>query len=82
MATAQTSGKTSVNLAHIKGPWSPEEDRQLKSLVAQLNTSKWGDIAKHIGSRSGKQCRERWHNHLNPTSAPALFSHRTSLTPS
>jgi len=23
-------------------------------------------IAKHVPGRLGKQCRERWHNHLNP----------------
>lgn len=23
-------------------------------------------IAKHLDGRIGKQCRERWHNHLNP----------------
>lgn len=28
---------------------------------------KWGDVAtKLFGLRSGKQCRERWSNHLNP----------------
>ncbi|CAK6979652.1 transcriptional activator Myb-like [Scomber scombrus] len=28
---------------------------------------RWSLIAKHLHSRNGKQCRERWHNHLNPT---------------
>lgn len=23
-------------------------------------------VAKHLKGRLGKQCRERWHNHLNP----------------
>lgn len=27
---------------------------------------RWTDIAKHLKGRIGKQCRERWHNHLNP----------------
>lgn len=27
---------------------------------------KWTLIAKHLDGRIGKQCRERWHNHLNP----------------
>ena len=27
---------------------------------------KWSDIAAELAGRSGKQCRERWHNHLNP----------------
>jgi hypothetical protein len=28
-------------------------------------------IAADMKSRSGKQCRERWHNHLDPTSESA-----------
>lgn len=27
---------------------------------------KWSLIAEHLPGRIGKQCRERWHNHLNP----------------
>lgn len=27
-----------------------------------------------MGSRTGKQCRERWHNHLNPNSASLSWS--------
>ncbi|GMH79202.1 hypothetical protein TL16_g08066, partial [Triparma laevis f. inornata] len=26
----------------------------------------WTTVAEALGGRSGKQCRERWHNHLNP----------------
>lgn len=29
--------------------------------------TKWSDIAKLVpGNRIGKQCRERWFNHLDP----------------
>ncbi len=27
---------------------------------------KWSTIAAQLPGRTGKQCRERWHNHLNP----------------
>ncbi|GAA5920143.1 hypothetical protein JCM1841_004460 [Sporobolomyces salmonicolor] len=50
-----------------KGPWTPAEDTQLKALVAKYGCEKWVMIANEIGTRSGKQCRERWHNHLDPT---------------
>ncbi|GJJ76706.1 transcription factor MYB, plant [Entomortierella parvispora] len=50
----------------IKGPWTPEEDRQLRTLVHELGAEKWVLIASRLGSRTGKQCRERWHNHLDP----------------
>lgn len=31
-----------------------------------LGAKKWSSIASSLAGRSGKQCRERWHNHLNP----------------
>lgn len=35
-------------------------------LVERYGPKKWTLIAKHLKGRIGKQCRERWHNHLNP----------------
>ena len=29
-----------------------------------MGAKKWGLIAEKIPNRTGKQCRERWHNHL------------------
>ncbi|KAF9348254.1 hypothetical protein BGX26_000314, partial [Mortierella sp. AD094] len=58
----------------IKGPWTPEEDRQLRLLVNELGPEKWVLIASRLGSRTGKQCRERWHNHLDPTIDKSPFT--------
>ncbi|KAF8981812.1 DNA binding transcription coactivator transcription factor [Entomortierella lignicola] len=58
----------------IKGPWTPEEDRQLRVLVNELGAEKWVLIASRLGSRTGKQCRERWHNHLDPTIDKSPFT--------
>lgn len=49
-----------------KGPWTEDEDRKVVELVAQYGPKKWTLIATHLEGRIGKQCRERWHNHLNP----------------
>ena len=49
-----------------KRSWSSDEDVKLKDLVAIHGTAKWATVAEALGGRSGKQCRERWHNHLNP----------------
>ena len=35
-------------------------------LVHKHGAKKWSMIAGHLPGRIGKQCRERWHNHLNP----------------
>jgi hypothetical protein len=49
-----------------KGAWSEEEDEIVISLVKKLGPKHWSMIASYLPGRIGKQCRERWHNHLNP----------------
>lgn len=51
----------------VKGAWSDEEDELLRSLVCARGAKDWSLIAKQIPGRIGKQCRERWHNHLAPS---------------
>ncbi|KAL1532491.1 transcription factor MYB3R-1-like isoform X1 [Salvia divinorum] len=55
-----------LNPELIKGPWSKEEDEVIVGLVNKYGPKKWSTIAQHLPGRIGKQCRERWHNHLNP----------------
>ena len=50
----------------VKGPWSAHEDLLLKQWVDTQGPQKWSLCAKNIIGRSGKQCRERWFNILNP----------------
>ncbi|XP_030606903.1 myb-related protein B-like isoform X2 [Archocentrus centrarchus] len=50
----------------VKGPWTKEEDHRVRELVQRYGVKHWSLIAKHLRTRNGKQCRERWHNHLNP----------------
>lgn len=50
----------------VKGPWSGHEDLLLKQWVDLQGPQKWSLCAKNILGRSGKQCRERWFNILNP----------------
>jgi len=51
----------------MKGCWTEKEDNILMSLVNQNGNKKWSLIAKQLPGRIGKQCRERWYNHLDPT---------------
>ncbi|KAI8545185.1 hypothetical protein RHMOL_Rhmol07G0022000 [Rhododendron molle] len=50
----------------VKGPWSKQEDELIIKLVEEKGTQKWSEIAKCLPGRIGKQCRERWYNHLKP----------------
>lgn len=55
-----------------RSPWSKSEDDAIIELVNKHGTGNWTIIANEMGNsfgfknRSGKQCRERWHNHLDP----------------
>jgi hypothetical protein len=76
MVASHLPGKTEVQCLHrwtkvlnpelTKGPWTEEEDRLVLELVTKYGAKKWTFIASHLTGRIGKQCRERWANHLNP----------------
>ena len=48
-------------------PWTKEEDALLLNLVHTMQwPMKWTVVAQSLQDRTGKQCRERYVNHLNP----------------
>ena len=53
----------------IRKPWNEKEDATLRALVNVLGVGRWADLARQMDPpvRTGKQCRERWHNHLSPS---------------
>ncbi|GLC41844.1 hypothetical protein PLESTM_001251500 [Pleodorina starrii] len=57
-----------------RGPWTPEEDKQLTELVTTCGAQRWSTIAESIPGRSGKSCRLRWWNHLSPQVKKGPFS--------
>ena len=50
----------------IKKPWTPDQDRRLTEAIGNLGAQSWSSVAALIEGKSGKQCRERWINHINP----------------
>ncbi|KAJ8607601.1 hypothetical protein MRB53_040185 [Persea americana] len=51
---------------HKRGPWSSQEDQLLLTLVNVHGAHNWVRISSTIGTRSPKQCRERFHQNLKP----------------
>lgn len=49
----------------VKGPWTADEDEIIRGCI-QEGITKWSEIAAKVPGRIGKQCRERWFNHLDP----------------
>ncbi|EOA36636.1 hypothetical protein CARUB_v10011887mg [Capsella rubella] len=49
-----------------RGHWRPAEDVKLKELVSIYGPQNWNLIAEKLQGRSGKSCRLRWFNQLDP----------------
>ncbi|KAL1543502.1 transcription factor MYB3R-5-like [Salvia divinorum] len=83
-------GRTDVQCLHrwqkvinpdlVKGPWSKEEDVILIELVERSGGKKWSEIAEQLPGRTGKQCRERWNNHLKPEINKAAWTDEEERT--
>jgi len=62
----QTRRRRTGTSTIVKRPWSSEEDEVVMEHVKQYGPRGWSRIALILPGRKGKQCRERWHNHLKP----------------
>ena len=61
--------------------WTVEEDRMLFECKGRNLDLPWPVIAELAGlSRSGKSCRERWKNHLDPNVKRGNFSQEEDET--
>lgn len=68
---SQYAYPTSLSVSHtiakrkrtVKRLWTPQEDERLRHL-ARMRPENWNVIAESLPGRTGKQCRERWLNHL------------------
>ncbi|KAL6776628.1 hypothetical protein ACKKBG_A21885 [Auxenochlorella protothecoides x Auxenochlorella symbiontica] len=58
-----------------RGAWTTEEDALLRRLISELGAKNWSIIAAGIEGRSGKSCRLRWCNQLNPEVKKEPFDH-------
>lgn len=66
-SSSSSSQLSKKSLDRVKGPWSPEEDAILSRLVGNFGARNWSLIARGIPGRSGKSCRLRWCNQLDPS---------------
>lgn len=71
------SGKTGQQIAErwdkvlnpnlVKGSWTRHEDEVIIQYVKENGTRNWRNLCSLLPGRIGKQCRERWRNHLDPS---------------
>ncbi len=64
-----TQGSSTTGNKRKSGPktWTKDEDAILLGMVQNMRMPmKWSIVAQSMPERTGKQCRERYVNHLNP----------------
>jgi len=62
----------------VKGSWNKHEDLQIIELVDRYGRS-WSKISKIMGTRNGKQIRDRYLNVLDPSANKGKFSEEEDL---
>ncbi|OAY64133.1 Transcription factor MYB44 [Ananas comosus] len=74
----EVGNKSFAENTHVKlccrGHWRPVEDAKLRELVSQFGPQNWNLIAENLQGRSGKSCRLRWFNQLDPRINKRAFS--------
>ena len=67
MDLPSTSDTENANSRGISQQWRKHEDEELLQLIAKHGAKRWSYIASLMpGGRRGKQCRDRYLNHLRP----------------
>jgi hypothetical protein len=55
------------HLSLHKRPFTDEEDETIRRFVYRNGAKDWTLLASELDDRTAKQCRERWHNHIDPS---------------
>ncbi|KAJ8907605.1 hypothetical protein NDN08_007715 [Rhodosorus marinus] len=71
--------KTTKRVKVVKDPWTAEQDQQLTMLVSTSGLRSWTKIARCLERRTGKQCRERWLNYLDPRIKHDAWTHEEDM---
>eukprot|EP00775_Hariotina_reticulata_P013311 gene13311-13440_t len=65
--SSQKSSKSRSSKVRTLNRWTTEEHDKLAYLVDKWGSEKnWAKVAEEMPGRTGKQCRERWLNHMKP----------------
>ncbi|KAK8842739.1 hypothetical protein M9Y10_025602 [Tritrichomonas musculus] len=68
-----------LNPKLIKGSWTREEDQTIINFVRDNGSKNWTQLAALLPGRIGKQCRERWRNHLDPNINHSMWTNDEDL---
>jgi hypothetical protein len=65
----------------VRTRFTEEEDRQILQMVDEFGRHEWNAVSRMLGTRTARQCRERWRHYLRPgiASAPWTYQEDTLL---
>jgi len=72
-----TTSESLISTPNPNPQWTEAEDAVVVEAVASSNDNpytRWSELATQLPGRVGKQCRDRWVNHLNPALCHEPFS--------
>ncbi|KAH9943120.1 uncharacterized protein BXZ73DRAFT_87524 [Epithele typhae] len=72
-AQCQNRWQRTLDPSLRRGPWTAEEDEQLRRAVAVFGNA-WIEVAQFVEGRTNEQCRERYQEYVNPTVAKGKWS--------
>ncbi|CAA6668442.1 unnamed protein product [Spirodela intermedia] len=64
--STSTTGGSEDSKGCYRGHWRHHEDEKLRQLVEKYGPQNWNLIAEKLHGRTGKSCRLRWFNQLDP----------------
>lgn len=73
-ATSQQTNQTNIHKTVSKSKWNQNEDELLIAAVEKYGTKNWKLVSTMVPNRNGKQCRERWNSHIDPTLSNTKWS--------
>jgi hypothetical protein len=63
----------------VRRAFTPEEDAVLVEIITKDPSMRWTEVAKHLPSRTARQCRERWAKYLTPQIRVAEWTEEEDL---
>ena len=78
-AAAGAVGGNGMPSQWIKRPWTEEQDQLLRDAIKKFGARNWSSVSEMIPTKNGKQCRERWINHIDPAINREPWTHEDDM---
>lgn len=71
--------KNEVKNQRTRNDWNYDEETKLLSFIEKYGTLSWKKCSKYVGTRTKKQCKEKWNTSINPKIKKGFWSRQEQL---